>query len=84
MTSPVWRGRLRRTRSRTRISSKPVTYCALCKLRRGFPRLREALFDHLVSAGEQPSGELNPEFSRRFQIDDQLEFDRLLDRKGGR
>jgi hypothetical protein len=40
-------------------------------------------FDHLVGAGEQRRWQVDAERLRGRQIDDQLEFGRLLDRKIG-
>ncbi len=41
---------------------------------------RAALFDHVVSSGEQHWGNIDPQSLRRLEIDDQLELRRLLDR----
>src|ERR1700730_3716230 len=40
-------------------------------------------FDHLVSAREQHRWHVDAEQPRRLQVDDELEFGRLLDRKIG-
>ena len=38
------------------------------------------LFDHLVGAQQQRGGQLNADRLRGLEVDDQLVFDRLLDR----
>jgi hypothetical protein len=42
--------------------------------------MERALFNHIVCDGEQPRRHLDVEHSRRLQVDDELEFGRLLDR----
>jgi hypothetical protein len=39
-----------------------------------------ALFDHFIGAGEQHRRDFDAERSRRLEVDDQLDFGRLLDR----
>jgi hypothetical protein len=45
---------------------------------------RTRLFDHLVGDGEQGRRHLDAERPRRLQVDDELKFGRLYDRKAGR
>lgn len=42
---------------------------------------RRGLFDHLISAGKQRRRDGQPQRLRGLEVDDQLELDRLLDRK---
>jgi hypothetical protein len=52
--------------------------------RRVIHTFRNALLDHLVSAGEQRRWHGDAKRLRGLQIDDQLELGRLLDRQVGR
>jgi len=46
------------------------------------PALSQApLFDHLVGAYQQPGRKFDPERLRRFEVEGQLDFCDLLDRK---
>jgi len=47
-------------------------------------RIKLRLLDHLVDEQLQCVGHLDAEGSRHLQVDDQLEFGRLLDRNSGR
>src|SRR5262245_12253317 len=66
-----------------KVSDHPPSFSGLSLAQGKFhfaPPFRFTLLDHLVGAQEQRGGQLNADRLRGLEIDDQLVFDRLLDR----
>jgi hypothetical protein len=61
----------------------PFTWAGLHRLDRTSLRLAH-LFDYLVGAHQERGWHRQPEYLRGFEIDDQLDFNRLLDRQVSR
>ena len=69
-----------------RFVGRSVTRAGACRADEGLHVVRTerlALFDHLVGAAEQRNGKRQTERLRGLEVDDQLDFCRLLDRKVG-